>query len=204
MNYTVIDLIKDSNSINLIDNFKKFIKSNCKEDLLYENYANLKLEDFISLTAVLEDKEIVALSGVQFNIKKWGLHTVRMSTRFWMHPKYRINSLSKFDPASRFYFNSQLMIPAQLEFLKNYNAKYAIITREGNYRRSYQKFIKLVNYHNKTNFIVLDGLYNVCEPMEEVPESCQQIIAYYSLDGSDFLIELEKLQQEKKLYPISR
>lgn len=204
MNYTVIDLVNCATSSDLITNFKSYIFKNCQSDLLYENYANLNINDFICLTAVIEGDEIIALSGIQYMPDRWGEHTVRMSTRFWMHPKYRINSLSKFDPDMRFYFNSQLMIPHQLNFLKKIPIKFAIITREGNYRRSFEKFIKLVNHHNNTNFSILDGLYNVCQPMETVPHSCQQIIAVHSLNNTDFQLELVNLQKLNKLSQVSK
>jgi len=199
MTYTVIDLITTPNAESLVANFKHFIKEHCLQDPLYENYANLDVADFICLTAVLDQGEIIALSGVQEKLDRWGANTVRMSTRFWMHPKFRISALSKYDPEQRFYFNSQLMIPYQLEVLKKLGVKFAIITREGNYRRSFGKFIDLVNYHNKTNFRVLPGIYNVCDHMSVVPESCQQIVAVHSFSSSAFEDELAQLHKQNKL-----
>lgn len=199
MPYNVIDLTTNPDAVNLLLTFKDFIKENCLQDPLYENYANLDLKDFICLTAVLEQDEIIALSGVQSKPDRWGVNTVRMSTRFWMHPKFRISALSKYDPEQRFYFNSQLMIPHQLEFLKQLGVNFAIITREGDYRRSFGKFIDLVNYHNKTNFRVLPGIYNVCDHMPVVPESCQQIVAVHSFSSSTFEDELVELHKHNKL-----
>lgn len=203
MTYTVIDLVTASNAESLLANFKRFIKEHCLQDPLYENYANLVIEDFICLTAVLDQGEIIALSGVQSKPDRWGKNTVRMSTRFWMHPKFRISALSKYDPEQRFYFNSQLMIPHQLEFLKQLGVDFAIITREGNYRRSFGKFIDLVNYHNKTTFRVLPGIYNVCDHMSVVPESCQQIVAVHSFSSSAFEDELAQLHKQNKLNLLS-
>lgn len=203
MPFKIVDLTVDLDSDHLVRKFKNFIKENCSQDPLYENYANLDLADFICLTAVIEDDIIVALSGVQSKPDRWGSNTVRMSTRFWMHPKYRINALSKYDPAQRFYFNSQLMIPFQLDYLKALGIRFAIITREGNYRRSFTKFIDLVNHHNGTNFTVLDGIFNVCNHMPSVPESCQQIVAVHSFDNTPFDIELSKLHKENKLSVVS-
>ncbi len=204
MSYTVIDLVTAPNATSYLINFKHFIKEHCQQDPLYENYANLDIADFICLTAVLDQDEIIALSGVQEKPNRWGKNTVRMSTRFWMHPKFRISALSKYDPEQRFYFNSQLMIPHQLEFLKTLGVRFAIITREGNYRRSFGKFIELVNYHNKTNFRVLEGIYNVCDHMPVVPESCQQIVAVHSFDTSVFEDELEELHSANKLNLLSK
>jgi hypothetical protein len=199
MPFKVIDLTVDPAAGHLLIKFKSFIKEHCSQDLLYNNYINLDLNDFICVTAVIDNDTIIALSGVQHKPERWGPNTVRMSTRFWMHPKYRINALSKYDPAQRFYFNSQLMIPYQLVYLKTLGIKFAIITREGNYRRSFTKFIELVNYYNNTNFIVLNGMFNVCNHMSIVPESCQQIVAVHAFDNSLFDQELTKLHQENKL-----
>lgn len=204
MTYDVIDLTRDATAEHLLLKFKTFIKENCWQDPLYENYANLDLKDFICLTAVLEQNEIIALSGVQQKPERWGKNTVRMSTRFWMHPKFRISALSKYDPEQRFYFNSQLMIPYQLTFLKQLGVEFAIITREGNYRRSFTKFIELVNYHNRTNFKVLPGIYNVCDHMPIVPESCQQIVAVHSFNNLAFEDELVVLHTSNKLNLLSR
>jgi hypothetical protein len=204
MSYAVIDLVTAPNVASYLANFKQFIKEHCLQDPLYENYANLDISDFICLTAVLDQGEIIALSGVQKKPNRWGNNTVRMSTRFWMHPKFRISALSKYDPEQRFYFNSQLMIPHQLEFLRKLEVKFAIITREGNYRRSFSKFIELVNYYNKTNFRVLEGIYNVCDHMPVVPESCQQIVAVHSFDNAMFEDELVQLHTGNKLNLLSK
>lgn len=199
MPFKTIDLTVDPDADNLLIKFKSFIKEHCSQDPLYNNYANLDLTDFICLTAVINNNHIVALSGVQSKPDRWGTNTVRISTRFWMHPDYRINGLSKYDPGQRFYFNSQLMIPYQLNYLKTLGIKFAIITREGNYRRSFTKFIELVNYHNATNFTVLNGIFNVCNHMTLIPESCQQMIAVHAFDNTSFDTELENLNKENKL-----
>ena len=203
MPYNIIDLISDCNAEVHLKNFKQYIKDHCQSDPLYENYANLELADFVCLTAVLDGNEIIALSGVQSKPDRWGVNTVRMSTRFWMHPTHRIGSLSKYDPTQRFYFNSQLMIPHQLEYVKSSGNKFAIITREGSYRRSFTKFVELVNFHNGTNFRVLAGIYNVCNHMLEVPESCQQLVAVHSFTNSRFEDELIALHSDNKLNLLS-
>ncbi len=202
MQYQVTDLIQDPNGPTLLEKFKEYISKFCQDDPLYENYANLELEDFVCLTAVLDTENIIGLSGIQYNTKKWGHNTLRISTRFWMHPDHRIATLSKYQPNSRLYFNSQLMIPYQLNYVKESNKKFAIITREGNYRKSFGKFIDLVNHHNNTEFKLLDGIYNVCEPMCDVPDSCRQMVAVYAINGDSFEEELELLNLQDKLISI--
>ena len=203
MPYNIIDLVTNIDAEIRLEKFKQYIKDHCQMDPLYENYANLDLSDFVCLTAVLDNDNIIALSGVQSKPDRWGVNTVRMSTRFWMHPEHRIGALSKYDPAQRFYFNSQLMIPYQLEYIKSLGVKFAIITREGSYRRSFTKFSELVNFYNKTNFRVLSGIYNVCHHMPVVPESCQQLIAVHSFTSSTFEDELSVLHSNNKLNLLS-
>jgi hypothetical protein len=96
------------------------------------------------------------------------------------------------------------MIPLQLAFVKSLGISFAIITREGEYRRSFGKFIDLVNHHNSTKFTVLDGLFNVCQPMECVPDSCKQIIAVYNLYSLSFDTELTELSKQGKLSAIEK
>jgi hypothetical protein len=204
MTYTVIDLVTDPNRDNRLIRFRSVVNELCQNDPLYTNYANLTVTDFICLTAVLENDEIIALSGVQYFPERWGENTVRISTRFWVHPTYRISSLSKFKHDYRLYFNSQLMIPFQLKFIELLGISFAIITREGEYRRSFSKFIDLVNHHNETKFTILDGLYNVCQPMTCVPDSCKQIIAVYNLNDISFDTELTKLSKQGKLSAIEK
>lgn len=204
MTYTVIDLVTDPSQTDRIQRFKTVVNTLCQSDHLYSNYSTLSISDFICLTAVLENDEIIAISGVQHLPDRWGTNIVRMSTRFWIHPDYRINSLSKFKHDYRLYFNSQLMIPVQLEFIKSLGINFAIITREGEYRRSFGKFIELVNYHNTTKFNVLPGLFNVCQPMINIPDTCKQIIAVHSFNNLNFQHELEILAQQGKLSAIEK
>lgn len=202
MQYQVTDLVSDPNGSKLLEKFKEYVSKFCQADSLYENYINLELEDFVCLTAVIDLENIIALSGVQYNTRKWGHNTLRISTRFWIHPDHRIESLSKYQPDSRLYFNSQLMIPYQLNYASKSNKKFAIITREGDYRKSFKKFIDLVNHHNGTDFKLLEGIYNVCEPMCDVPSSCRQMVAVYAINGDSFEEELELLNLQDKLTAI--
>ena len=204
MNYTVIDLVTDPDRNNRLIRFKSVLSNLCQSDPLYLNYSTLDIKDFVCLTAVLEQNEIIALSGVQYLPDRWGENIARISTRFWIHPTYRINSLSKFKHDYRLYFNSQLMIPFQLKFIKSLGVSFAIITREGEYRRSFSKFIDLVNHHNGTMFNILDGLYNVCQPMTCVPDSCKQLIAVHTLNNSNFSNELSELSKYSKLSSIEK
>jgi hypothetical protein len=95
------------------------------------------------------------------------------------------------------------MIPYQLNSLKDSDIKFAMITRRGNYRRSFEKFINLVNHHANTNFTLLDKVYNVCEPSWNIKDECKQLVAVQSLRGDNFDQELVKLNGSMKLLSIS-
>jgi len=77
------------------------------------------------------------------------------------------------------------MMRYQLDAVKRLNLPASFISREGNYKKSFQKYVNLVNTYNNTNFILLDGLYAVCGPMNEVPDSCKQMIAVNVNDKVD-------------------
>jgi hypothetical protein len=196
----VIDLVTRPE---LFDQFKEIIKFECSEDPLYLNYLNMHLSDFTCLTAVYDNDQLAALSGIQIDHAKWGSNIARVSSRFWIRPVNRIQSLSKYNPDQRFYFNSQLMIPYQLNYLKETDIKFAMITRRGNYRRSFGKFITLVNHHANTNFILLDNVYNVCEPSWNIKDECKQLVAVQSLRGDSFDQELVTLNGAMKLLSIA-
>jgi len=83
------------------------------------------------------------------------------------------------------WYNSQYMMRYQLDAVKRLNLPASFISREGNYKKSFQKYINLVNTYNNTNFILLDGLYAVCGPMIEIPDSCKQMIAVNISNSTD-------------------
>jgi hypothetical protein len=169
----------------LWNNCLTYIKENCHSDPLYQNYVNLKKQDFISIAITIEDNAILAFSCAQFNVKKWGDQIARVSTRFWLHPSVRSKGLTKFTPGANTWYNSQYMMRYQLDAVNQLNLPASFISREGNYKNSFQKYINLVNNYNDTNFILLDGLYTVCGPMSEVPDSCKQMIAVNVKDKVD-------------------
>lgn len=165
----------------------EYIRRNCQDDPLYQNYLNLNKQDFISIAVAIEDTTIVAFSCAQYNPEKWGYQIARVSTRFWLHPSVRSKGLTKFTPGVSTWYNSQYMMRYQLDAVDKLNLSASFISREGNYKKSFQKYIDLINNYNDTNFILLDGLYAVCGPMKDVPESCKQMIAVNVKDD----IELE-------------
>jgi len=182
---TFADITVTDEYDNLWHNCLEYIHQNCQDDPLYQNYLNLNKKDFISIAIAIENSSIVAFSCAQYNLEKWGDQIARVSTRFWLRPDVRSKGLTKFTPGATTWYNSQYLMRYQLDAVKRLNLPASFISREGNYKKSFQRYINLVNNYNDTNFILLDGLYAVCGPMREVPDSCKQMIAVNVNDKVD-------------------
>lgn len=170
----ITDLVKTTDYDKEWYSCLSFIRANCSEDPLYQNYINLRKEEFVSLPAVIIDNDIVAFSGAQVK-DAWGPNIARVSSRFWIHPKFR-HSPSKFRNSSTPWYNSKFLIKVQLDEVKKLGIPNVFISREGNYRKSFQQFITLVNEYNAAGFRVLEGQYLI----QHVP----QILALYSFDSN--------------------
>jgi hypothetical protein len=115
-----------------------------------------------------------------------------------LHPSVRSKGLTKFTPGANTWYNSQYMMRYQLDAVEKLNLPASFISREGNYKNSFQKYINLVNNYNDTNFILLDGLYAVCGPMDKIPDSCKQMIAVNvkdKIDLTDFICNKTTLRK---------
>lgn len=154
-----------------------YITDHCKEDPLYNNYISLKKTDFISLPAIVVDNQIVAFSGAQINLDQWGSNIARVSSRFWLAPTHR-HSLSKFNSSNTPWYNSEFLIKHQLDAVTGLGIPHVFISREGKHRKSFCKYVELVNRYNNTSFRVLDGEYEV----NHVP----QMIAVHSFEDIQF------------------
>jgi hypothetical protein len=193
-----VDICVSDQYDQLWNNCLTYIRENCQNDPLYQNYLNLKKQDFISIAVTVEDNAILAFSCAQINVKKWGDQIARVSTRFWLHPSVRSKGLTKFTPGANTWYNSQYMMRYQLDAVEKLNLPASFISREGNYKNSFQKYINLVNNYNDTNFILLDGLYAVCGPMDKIPDSCKQMIAVNvkdKIDLTDFICNKTTLRK---------
>ena len=125
----------------------QYLKEACREDELYENYLDIDLKKFLNFTAVLYNEEIISFGGVERRADRWGETIVRALTRFWISPKYRTSGLT------------------------------VMITREGNYLKSFKEIIRLANTVSEQKFVIMPGRYNVCECMDNPPNSCRQFVA---------------------------
>lgn len=178
----IVDIVKTESYDKEWEQCLDYIEHSCLDDPLHKNYINLKKLDFISLPVVILDNKIIAFSGAQIK-DEWGPNIARVSSRFWIHPLHR-HSITKFNESSGPWYNSEYLIKVQLEEIRKKEIPHVFISREGEYRKSFQKFIDLVNYYNQTNFKILDDYYNILT----VP----QLLAVHSFEGNNleqYLIE---------------
>ena len=158
------------------------IKSQCRADPLYENYVNLSPEQYYYFVTVIYENKIISFGAIEYSPHKWGEKIARVLTRFWIHPDFRSNGLTKWGPnAVRF---SPIILKAQLEFLSSQNKiKVAMITREGKYSKSFKKITKLASSVSVDAFEILKNIYNVCGDSND--DSCYQMVALSSIDHED-------------------
>jgi hypothetical protein len=153
-----------------------YIKENCRDDSLYENYLSINLDNFNIFSAAVYNDTVISFGGLEQRKDRWGEHIFRALTRFWIHPKYRTKSLTKWS-SDKIRF-SPIILKSQMEYFKDYDNEYAImITREGKYLRSFHEIIRLANSVSEKTFTMLEGRFNVCSPDYPAPESCKQYIA---------------------------
>jgi len=158
-----------------------YLKINCKQDTLYQNYINLNLDNFLTFTAVFYQDDIVSFGGVEAKQDRWGNGIARALTRFWISPKHRTQGLTKWRNDSLKL--SPVVLKAQLEFLKTVeDITTVIITREGKYLKSFGEIIRLANTVSEKEFQIMPGRYNVCECMDNPPESCRQFVAVNNIE----------------------
>ena len=173
----IIDITK--HSIEYEDQWNQcmqYLKEACREDELYENYLDIDLKKFLNFTAVLYNEEIISFGGVERRADRWGETIVRALTRFWISPKYRTSGLTKWRSDSIKF--SPIVLESQLKVLKTMpEIKAVMITREGNYLKSFKEIIRLANTVSEQKFVIMPGRYNVCECMDNPPNSCRQFVA---------------------------
>lgn len=174
---SILDIKNNFNNYDkLWSNCMSYIKENCHSDPLYENYLSIALDDFQNFSVAIYNNEIVSFGGLEQRTDRWGDNIFRALTRFWIHPKYRSKGLTKWS-SDKIRF-SPIILKSQLEYFKNRQDNFAImITREGNYLRSFAEIIRLANSISERKFTILNGRFNVCEPTFAPSESCKQYVA---------------------------
>ena len=141
-------------------------------DALKDNYLSIDFKMFKSFTAVIVDDTIVAFSGFQYDQTRWGDKSGRLLSRFYINPLYRHGTNLLNDT-----LYTEFMLPKQLAVARELNLTSAFISREHGIN-SLNKFIDHINQTiEDTNFIMLNGKYDVCGIENPVPDSCKQYIA---------------------------
>lgn len=185
----IVDLVKTDIHDSIWKECLRFINDHCTSDPLYKNYIDLKKTDFISLPVVIVDNKIIAFSGAQVK-EEWGPNIARVSSRFWLHPSIRHN-ISKFETSETPWYNSEYLIGLQLETVANLGIPHVFISREGKFKKGFQKFIDLVNKFNASNFCILDQHYDI--------SGIPQLIAIHSSLGVNYQTYL---REETFLKPV--
>jgi hypothetical protein len=157
----------------------EYLNQHCSSDELFENYKLLNPFNFEHFVGVVLDDRIVSFGAVDRQANRWGRGIVRALTRFWIHPEYRSQSLTKWTTDSIKY--SPTVLEPQLKYIISQpNTHAVIITREGNYQRSFNEIIRLANTVTENKFVIMPGRYNVCGSAA-VGDSCSQMVAISSL-----------------------
>jgi hypothetical protein len=193
--------IQDKNDPYWIDCLD-YIRKNCSNDPLYENYISINPKYYLYFNAVLYQNRIISFGAIELSHVRWGAGIARVLTRFWIHPEHRSESLTKWSSTSiRF---SPLILEKQIEFLKSQkHINAAMITREGNYRKSFEKIVFLANTVKEINFEILPSRYNVCGVLKNPPSSCSQMIALASLKDRSINDLLKESQSKGLLLEVS-
>jgi len=191
MNSSTFKIIDIKNSIGtyheIWNDCLLYIKDHCHQDSLYENYLSIDLDKFLNFTGLVHENRIICFGAVDSRPKVWGNNIVRALTRFWIHPEYRSKGLTKWRD-NNFKF-SPTILKAQLDFIKtSINHDAVIITREGNYLRSFKEIVRLANTVSKQHFEIMPGKVNVCKIGDIPRPSCLQFVA---TDNVDYFLECQ-------------
>jgi len=156
---------------------RKFIEKNCTKDPLYNNYLNLDGKKFLFFNGLIHREKIISFGGVEYSPSKWGIEIARVLTRFWIHPDYRSQGLTKWSKnRTRF---SPIVLKEQLDFLKSQpQIEVAMITREGEYEKSFLEIVKLASSVSNDPFEIVPGLHKLDRKLND---NNYQMIAISSL-----------------------
>jgi hypothetical protein len=169
-------------SIDLWKDCKETIRTRCQSDPLFKNYIDIDPDRYYHFVTAVYKNTIISFGAIEYSPHKWGEKIARVLTRFWIHPDFRSNGLTKWG------FNnvrfSPIILDAQLKFLKTQNKiEVAMITREGEFPNSFKKITELASSVSDDPFEILEKIYNVCG--DSTDSSCYQMIALSSISEED-------------------
>lgn len=151
------------------------------DDPLKKNYVGLDPRKFLCFPALVEGDSITCFSGLEVNQDRWG-PCARINTRMWIDPQHRHHHLTKMDRPEKFV-NTRYLLPVQLSRAQEAGIDTVFISREGNYRRFLNRYVKLIEHNTGHSFTVLPHIYAVCGDISPTPPSCRQLIAVHSFSG---------------------
>lgn len=155
---------------------------NDSNDELKNNYVSLTPDDFVCWPVLIENDEIVCFSGLQQNVERWGDRFARVNSRFYISPKYRHQNPGKLTDYKKF-LNTRYLLPLQLQVAVDLGLLGVFMSREGDHKRVFEKYVNLANQNTGYYFEILAHRYNVCGHQNPTPESCKQWIAICLLRG---------------------
>jgi hypothetical protein len=150
-------------------------------DPLKKNYVDLDPRKFLCFPALVDRDDIICFSGLEVNQDRWG-PCARINTRMWIDPRHRHQYLTKMDRPEKF-LNTRYLLPVQLARAQEAGIDTVFISREGNYRRFLNRYVKLIHHNTGHSFTVLPHRYAVCGDISPTPPSCRQLIAIHSFSG---------------------
>lgn len=152
----------------------EWIKYHCEADPLWGNYLRIDTAQYLQFVGFEFKDTVVCFGGIEYHPDKWGAQIVRTLSKFWIHPEYRTRSLTKWrDDAIKY---SPLVLAEQLKFLESRpDITCAMITREGDYLRSFREIVRLANTVSEQVFEIMPGKYNICGDSQS--DSCYQFVA---------------------------
>ena len=172
----VIDLIVDPQDQLWADTIDYINNTN---DILKNNYINIKFQELLSFPVVIENNQIICFSGLHYNERRWGKGLARFSSRMWIHPDYRIKGISKFTGGPKF-LNSTYCLPLQIKKAKEMGLNSVFISRENNLI-GFRQYIDLIKINCNLEFEIKPNRYNVCGRTYDDEEGCIQYVAIHHL-----------------------
>lgn len=157
-------------------------------DRLKDNYKKIQWSQFLSFTGVLDAQQssVIAFSGLQKNVQRWGEGTARILSRYYIKKTER-NRLTIFGGDNLLGFQ---MFEYQLSVAKAQGLDSVFISRDTHWK-SFKRFIDLLNERFQVEFQLSPEKKNICGPVSQDP-SCFQYVAYLSLNPTVASRDLEK------------
>lgn len=174
------------------------------------NYRNINVDDYLSFTVLMNDKEFVSFSGAH-TAPHYPTGSVRIGSRYWIALKYRQPGLFKIN-SSKLYPSSEYLFPAQNTRIRDLGYDYSFWTREHPDRQwAFDQIVDIINRHANEQFEYhgLSDVYNLCRPIPStgavnMDEPCWQLVCVTPLnttiDNINFSLPTLSLEEWSRHY----